>query len=177
VNAKVNGPRASAYGAQPRRSRSLSQRPRRLQPVAGADQPGAGEHGARGCLSPWAAPVTGALGWQVTTSSRRLAAAVAALSGGKAHPRGKGQWRAAIPQTAVPVVVTDADSKTLSCRLACQPDSGFLTLAFAPWTPATVLKCPVTALPARGTLSVRDVRITTRMGRTVRYLVPEFIPS
>jgi hypothetical protein len=52
-----------------------------------------------------------------------------------------------------------------------------LTVIIAPWTPATVLKCPVTALPARGTLSVRDVRITTRMSRTVRYLVPQFTPS
>jgi hypothetical protein len=121
--------------------------------------------------------VTGALGWQVTTSSRRLAATVAAISGGKARPYEKGQWQAGIPQAALPVVVTDADSGALWCRLGCQPDSGVLTVAFAPWTPATVLKCPVKAFPARGTLSVRDVRITTRMGRIVRYLVPEFIPS
>jgi len=35
----------------------------------------------------------------------------------------------------------------------------------------------VTTLPASGTLSVRDVRITTRMGRTVRYLIPQFTPT
>jgi hypothetical protein len=35
----------------------------------------------------------------------------------------------------------------------------------------------VTVLPARGTLSVNDVRTTTRMGRTVRYLVPVFTLS
>jgi hypothetical protein len=32
----------------------------------------------------------------------------------------------------------------------------------------------MTAFPAQGRLSVRDVRVTTRMGRTVRYLIPEF---
>jgi hypothetical protein len=178
ANANANGPRASAYGAQTRRSPARSQRPHRLQPVADAGRSaGGGERGAQGRLSPWAAPVTGALGWQVITSSRRLAATMAAMFGGKAHPHGKGHWRARIPQTALLVVVTDADSKTLSCRLGCQPDSGILTVAFTPWTPSTVLKCSATALPARGTLLVRDMRITTRMGRTVRYLVPEFIPS
>jgi hypothetical protein len=30
------------------------------------------------------------------------------------------------------------------------------------------------ALPAQGRISVRDVRLTTRMGRTVRYLIPAF---
>jgi hypothetical protein len=33
---------------------------------------------------------------------------------------------------------------------------------------------PLTELPAQGRLSVRDVRVTTRMGRTVRYLIPAF---
>jgi hypothetical protein len=32
----------------------------------------------------------------------------------------------------------------------------------------------VTAFPVQGRLLVRDVRVTTRMGRTVRYLVPAF---
>jgi hypothetical protein len=117
------------------------------------------------------------LGWQVTTPSRRLAATVAAISGGKTRSREKGkQWQALIPETSITVLVTHADS-VLWCRLAGNPDSGVLTVAIAPWTTATVLKYPVTALPARGMLSVRDVRMTTRMGRTVRYLVPEFIPS
>ncbi len=30
------------------------------------------------------------------------------------------------------------------------------------------------ALPAQGRLSVREVRLTTRMGRTARYLIPAF---
>jgi hypothetical protein len=57
------------------------------------------------------------------------------------------------------------------------PDSGVFVLAFAPWPAATVLKCPLTALPALERLSVRDVRVTTRMGRTVRYLIPAFTPD
>jgi hypothetical protein len=41
-----------------------------------------------------------------------------------------------------------------------------------PWPTALVLRCPLTALPAHGQLSVRDVLLATRMGRTVRYLIP-----
>jgi hypothetical protein len=88
-----------------------------------------------------------------------------------------GEWHVRIPEPALTVTATSADDSALRCRPGNLPDSAALTVAFAPWTPATVLKCPVTALPARGTLSVRDLRMTTRMGRTVRYLVPQFIPS
>jgi hypothetical protein len=136
------------------------------------------EHSPRdGRLTPRADPATGALGWQALTVSRLTAVAVATVSGGTVHPLGKGEWQARIPETAISVTVTDADSENLWCRLAAKPDSGILTVTIKPWTIATVLKCPVTALPALGKLSVRDVRITTRMGRTVRYLVPEFIAS
>jgi hypothetical protein len=38
-------------------------------------------------------------------------------------------------------------------------------------------ECSPADLPARGTLSARDVRVTTRVGRIVRYLIPEFTPS
>jgi len=135
------------------------------------------EHGPRdGRLTPRADPVTGALGWQVLTVSRRTAVAVATVSG-TVHPLGKGEWQARIPEKSITVTVTGADSGKLWCRLDSQPDSGVLTVTIKPWTIDTVLKCPVAALPAFGTLSVRDVRITTRMGRTVRYLVPEFIPA
>jgi hypothetical protein len=95
-----------------------------------------------GHLSPWADPLTGALGWQVTTASRRLAVAVAAISGGKAHPHEKGEWQACIPQALLTVTATGADSGALWCRLGSRPDSGCLTVTFAPWTAATVLKCP-----------------------------------
>ena len=129
-----------------------------------------------GRLSPWADPVSGALGWQVLTASRCLALAMAGGSG-TVRSHGDGEWHARIPEPALTVAVTSADDSALWCRPGNLPDSCALTVAFAPWTPATVLKCPVTALPARGTLSVRDVRMTTRMGRTVRYLVPQFMPS
>jgi hypothetical protein len=121
--------------------------------------------------------VTGTLGWQVLTTSRRTAVAFAGIPGGTVHPLGKGEWQARIPGTAIAVTVTGADASKLWCLLAGRPDSGVLTMAFAPWTAAAILKCPVTALPACGTLSVRDVRMTTRMGRTVRYLIPGFTPS
>jgi hypothetical protein len=81
-----------------------------------------------------------------------------------------------IPQAVLTVTVMKADTAALHCTLSIHSHSELFILAFAPWPAATVLKCPVTALPARGALSVRDVRMTTRMGRIVRYLVPEFIP-
>ena len=128
-----------------------------------------------GRLSPWADPVTDAPRWQITTGSRRLAVAVAAtIPGATVHPHQKGQWQARIPQAVLMVVVIDADVGALRCHLSARADSGVFVLAFAPWPAATVLKCPPAALPARGRLSVRDVRVITRMGRTVRYLVPEF---
>jgi hypothetical protein len=80
------------------------------------------EHGPRdGRLTPRADPVTGALGWQVLTVSRRTAVAVAGISGGTVHPLGKGEWQARIPETAIAVTVTDADPEKLWCRLAGRP--------------------------------------------------------
>jgi hypothetical protein len=128
-----------------------------------------------GRLSPWADAVTDAPGWQITTRSRRLAVAVTTtIPGATVHPHEKGEWQARIPQAVLLVVVIDVGAGALRCHLSAQPDSGVFALAFAPWPAATVLKCPLAALPARGRLSVRDVRVITRMGRTVRYLVPEF---
>ena len=131
-----------------------------------------------GRLSPWADAAADAPGWQITTRSHRLAAAVATtLSGRTARCREKSEWHAHIPQAVLIVVVMDADADTLRCRLSAQPHYGVFVLAFAPWPVATVLNCPLAALPAQGRLSVRDVRVVTRMGRTVRYLVPAFAPS
>jgi hypothetical protein len=130
-----------------------------------------------GRLSPWADAAADAPGWQITTSSRRLAAAVAAtVSGGTVHSHEKGEWQARIPHAVLMVVVIGADPGALWCRLSAQPYYAVLVLAFAPWPVTTVLTCPLTALPAQGRLSVRDVRVITRMGRTVRYLIPAFIP-
>ena len=102
-------------------------------------------------LSPWAAPVTGAPGWQITTRSRRLAVAAAALAGGTVHTPGKGEWLARLPAAILAVVAVGADGGALRCRLSAQPDLGVLVLAFAPWPAATVLKCPVTASAGSGT--------------------------
>ena len=128
-----------------------------------------------GRLSPWADAAADAPGWQITTRSRRLAVAVATtIPGGTVHSRTKGEWQARIPQAVLMVTLIAADTGTLWCRLDTHPDSGVYALTFSPWSAATVLKCPLTTLPAAGRLSVRDVRVTTRMGRTVRYLVSEF---
>jgi len=144
--------------------------------------PMTGEHiapNARGGrLSPWADAVADAPGWQITTRSRRLAVAVATtLSGRTGHCHGQGEWQARIPHAVLMVMVIAADADALRCRLSAQPQYGVFVLAFAPWPAATVLKCPLAALPAQGQLSVREVRVVTRMGRTVRYLVPAFAPS
>ena len=142
----------------------------------------AGEHIAPnsrgGRLSPWADAAADAPGWQITTQSHQLAAAVATtLSGRTVRCREKGEWHARIPQAVLMVVVIAADADALRCRLSAQPHYGVFVLAFAPWSAATVLTCPLTALPTQGRLSVRDVRVITRMSRTVRYLVPAFAPS
>ena len=130
-----------------------------------------------GRLSPWADAVTDAPGWQITTRSRHLAVAVTTtIPGATVHPHEKGEWQARIPQTVLMVVVIDAAAGALRCHLSAQPHYGVFVLAFAPWPAATVLKCSLAALPAQGQLSVRDVRVITRMGRTVRYLVPAFAP-
>jgi hypothetical protein len=128
-----------------------------------------------GRLSPRPGAATDTPGWQLTTRSRRLAVAVTTtIPGATVHPQEKGEWQARIPQTVLVVVVIDAAISALRCRLSAHPVPGFLALGFAPWPAAAVLKCPLAALPAQGRLSVRDVRVITRMGRTVRYLIPEF---
>jgi hypothetical protein len=96
------------------------------------------------------------------------------VTGGTVHSHEQGEWHARIPQSVLMVVVIGAGTGALRCRLSAQPPVGVFVLAFAPWPAATVLTCPLTALPAQGQLSVRDVRVTTRMGRTVRYLIPAF---
>jgi hypothetical protein len=126
-----------------------------------------------GRLSPWADPGADAPGWRVTTRSRTLAAAIAAAFGATVQSCGKG-WQARMPLAVLMVVVIDADADALWCRLSARADSGVLALVFAPWSAGTVLQCPRTALPAHGRLSVREVQVITRMGRTVRYLAPEF---
>jgi|SRR5215472_19041156 len=126
-----------------------------------------------GRLSPWADPATNAPGWHITTPSRRLAL-TATGAGGTVCYGGHGEWRASLPRAVLAVVAVGADAGTLWCRLSAQPSLGLFTLAFEPWPAAMVLRCPLTVFPATGRLSVCDVRLTTRMGRTVRYLIPVF---
>jgi hypothetical protein len=128
-----------------------------------------------GRLRQWADPVTGALGWQITTRSRRTALAVAnTVPGGTVRSHQPDEWQARLPEAVLTVTALTADAATLRCRLSAHPSLGAFTLPFAPWPVALILRCPLTALPTQGKLSVRDVRLATRMGRTVRYLIPAF---
>ena len=54
------------------------------------------------------------------------------------------------------------------------PAAGPIALTFHPWTAADVLPLIPAELPAPGHLTIRDIRISTLMGRTVRYLIPAF---
>jgi hypothetical protein len=128
-----------------------------------------------GHLSPCADPHANAPGWQIATPSRRLAVA-ATVAGGTVRSGGTGEWQARLPGAVLAVVAigADTDAGVLWCRLGAAPGLGVFTLTFAPWPAAIVLRCPLTGFPAHGRLSVREVRVTTRMGRTVRYLVPAF---
>jgi hypothetical protein len=103
--------------------------------------------------------------------------AVATVSGGTVHRHEKGEWQTRIAQPVLTVVVTGAGAGTLWCRLGVKPDSGIFAVAFAHWQAATVLEHPLTQFPAPGQLLVRDFRLTTRMHRTVRYLIPVFTPG
>ncbi len=128
-----------------------------------------------GCLSTWACPVTATPGWQIATRSRRLAeTAASTVPGGTVRTHEKGQWQARLPETVLAVVIIGADAGSLRCHLSAAPDAGVLILTFTPWPPLLVVRCHLAALPAPGRLAVRDVRLTTRMGRTVRYLIPAF---
>jgi hypothetical protein len=127
-----------------------------------------------GRLIPRAHPVTGTLGWQIITRSRHLALAIAAMTGAPVRTHATGEWQTQIPHPDVNTVVLDIGTGTLWCQIASQPGTGILTLAFAPWPATTVLKCSPATLPAPGQLQLKEMLVTTRMGRTVRYLVPAF---
>jgi hypothetical protein len=76
-------------------------------------------------LSPWAGPVTGEPGWQITTPPRRLAVAVRTiLTRGTVHPHEKAEWQARLPEAVLTVAVIQADSATLWCRLGARPSLG-----------------------------------------------------
>jgi hypothetical protein len=128
--------------------------------------------GNNGQLIPWINPVTGIPGWQITTTSRHLAVAVASvIPGTTINAPQKGEWQARIPQSAVNATVTAASAGSLSCRIG---STGILDMGYAPWPASTVLQYAPQTLPAPGRLLVKEINITTRMGRSVRYLIPVF---
>lgn len=100
--------------------------------------------------------------------------AAAAVPGGTARPHGKAQWQARLPQQVITVTLAHAGPGVLWCHLDGQPGTGVLAVPFTPWPADAVLRYGTPEFPAHGRLSVRDVRVTTRMGRTVRFLIPEF---
>ena len=81
---------------------------------------------------------------------------------------------ATIREAVLTVAAIGADTDTLRCRLGARPSLGVFTLAFAPSPAAIVLEMPPDGVAAPGRLAVRDVGMTTCMGRTVRYLIPVF---
>jgi hypothetical protein len=123
-----------------------------------------------GQLTPAAGPA-----WDITTPTRRRAAAIAAaIPDTTVHRAGQGQWRTRIPRQSLTVTATHADARTLTVTLDDAPAAGPIALTFHPWTAADVLPLIPAELPAPGHLTIRDIRISTLMGRTVRYLIPAF---
>jgi hypothetical protein len=119
-------------------------------------------------------PATGPA-WDITTTARRHAAAItAAIPDATVSRAGQGQWRTRIPRQSLTVTATHADADALTVTLDEAPAAGPIALTFHPWTAADVMPLLPAELPARGRLSIRDIRISTLMGRTVRYLIPAF---
>lgn len=119
---------------------------------------------------PWAGPPARIPGWLAITESRKTAVAVAGIAGGTVTSEREGQWQARIPHAAIEVTAVRADAETLRCRLG----TGIFILEFTPWPQSAVIPVPPDDMPATGKLTVRAVLMTTRMRRTVRFLVPEF---
>ena len=126
-----------------------------------------------GHLTPAAGPA-----WDIiiitTTARRRAAAIAAAIPDATVNRAGPGQWRTRIPRQSLAVTATHADAGTLTVTFDDAPAAGPIALTFHPWTAADVLPLIPPGLPAPGHLTIRDIRISTLMGRTVRYLIPAF---
>ena len=113
--------------------------------------------------------------WDITTPARHRAAAIAAaIPDATVNRTGPGQWRTRIPRQSLTVTATYADAGTLTVTLDDAPAAGPIALTFHPWTAADVMPLLPAELPAPGHLTIRDIRISTLMGRTVRYLIPAF---
>ncbi len=112
--------------------------------------------------------------WDITTTRRHAQAIAAAIPGTTTRRAGPRQWTARIPRPALAVTATRTDAATLTATLDDAPAAGPIALAFHPWTAADVMPLLPPALPAAGRLTIRDIRIHTLTGRTVRYLIPAF---
>ena len=96
-------------------------------------------HSRDGRLSPWADPVTGAPGWQITTGSRRLALAVATIvPGGTVHSREKAEWQARLPEGVLTVTALGDDAE---CCGAVSAPSPLLVLSPCPSRPGQPRWC------------------------------------
>jgi hypothetical protein len=158
-----------------RRAAGTPRRPARTGPPSRRDPrqpPGRARDPGAGTLTPRADPVTGALGWQVTTPDRHLAdAAAATCPGGTVRSDGHGRWHARLPGPVLAVTAITTAPGALRCRLAASPGLGAFTLPL-PWTTPPEPHGAAGA-PASGHLTIRPVLLTTRTGRTIRYLIPE----
>ena len=131
---------------------------------------------ATGQLTPTASPATGPA-WEATTTSPGHAQAIAAAIPGTTTERtGPAQWTARIPRPTLAITATAADDAGLTCQLDDAPGTSPLTLPFDPWTAAEIITGPA-QFPAPGRLTIRDIRLSTRMGRNIRYLIPAFTPT
>ena len=108
-------------------------------------------------LTPHADPATGALCWHVT------------VPGQEGHP-------ITLPPQ-ITITIHSTGPGILRCRADHHPELGMLAVDITLWPGDATRTGPLARLPACGQLSVRDTRITTRMGRTIRYLIPEFTPG
>jgi hypothetical protein len=129
--------------------------------------------------SPQPATLTPAPGpaWHITTTRTRAAAIAAAIPATTTRRTGPGQHQARIPGPAIAVTLIHAGEQALTLTLDDAPDAGPLTLVLQSWTAADIMRPPPAQLPAPGHLIIRDIRIQTQMGRTVRYLIPAFTPT
>jgi hypothetical protein len=125
-------------------------------------------------ITPAADPGTGPA-WDITPLTRSRAGQItASIPAATARRTGPRHWTARILRPALAVTATTADASALTLTLDDAPAAGPLTLTFHPWTADDVMPLPPPELPAPGHLTIRDIRISTLMGRTVRYLIPAF---
>jgi hypothetical protein len=127
-------------------------------------------HPAR--LAPAAGPA-----WHITTTRAHARAIAAAIPGTTTRRTAPGQHQARIPRPAIAVTLTSTDQTTATLTLDDAPETGPLTFTYHPWTAADIMRPAPAHLPAPGHLVIREVRLQTQMGRTIRYLIPAFTPT